>query len=409
MRVVSFYTPSYRAEAARLISSLRRLGLPSTVLGVADQGDWHANTHLKPIFLRRMLEIAGEPVLWVDADAVVWQEPEFFLRLEQRSEPPDLSCFYGTTPDGREVLLSGTLWLNRTPACLQVLERWIAANAEAPSEWDQVTLQQVLARPDCDAVVEPCASEYCYVFDVHRASYGLEGVPQPIIEHFQASRRLKSADPGAGTRLLCARAQRRLELAPTRGSRPLGVHHDLPRDLPEAFVVGGGASLRDFDWRQLDFRFTIAVNRAWEVLPAANIHFTASERFHSWVATAATWREHPALKVVLDRGHWPYGSGVWTVPASDRQRPADIDRGLPDVGSSGHGAVALALALGARRIFLLGFDADPEAGRWHSGYPWPNAPIDWFLRRRELKELIRTAGPGRVVDATAARHLPEPR
>ena len=74
-----------------------------------------------------------------------------------------------------------------------------------------------------------------------------------------------------------------------RGGGPPGVNHPLlvPEDIKaeefnrECFIVGGGPSLIGFDWSNLDGKFSIAINRAYEVLPNAQIiYFTDDDYYH---------------------------------------------------------------------------------------------------------------------------------
>lgn len=131
------------------------------------------------------------------------------------------------------------------------------------------------------------------------------------------------------------------------------------------FVLGGGPSLSANDARRLDPADVIAVNTAGEMVPDAAVLFWRDaswamanrEMVEGWRGMRVTTR-HPrgwavSLRVVaMQRGVGFPVTGVRWGP------------------SSGHVAVALAVAMGAVRIVLLGFDGRLIDGRshWHDRY-----------------------------------------
>ena len=169
-----------------------------------------------------------------------------------------------------------------------------------------------------------------------------------------------------------------------------------PQDV--IYCVAGGPSLRGFDFSRLRGRRCVAVNRSFEVVPWAEAVFFMDLRFWNWYArqlletvpescrivTAAAGVDHPRVERFVARA----AGGLETQYGFLRHG-----------NSSGYAAVNLAYHLGARLVFLLGYDMrpDPASGRthWHDGYPVPQRP-DAFQRMlrhwQSLESAARRAG-----------------
>jgi len=178
---VCFYTTGngYEAEAMELGHTLDRYQLPSDLVAVPPFQDWVAACAYKPKFLRHMRAKHGpdRPLVWLDADARVRQYPSLFPEM-----PTDVD-FAAHWKDGTE-LLSGTLYFGATRGADRLLNEWAQACHERPREWDQHVLQN-LVDGRTDLKVEKLPPSYTQIFDV-MASAG-----EPVIEHMQASRRLR--------------------------------------------------------------------------------------------------------------------------------------------------------------------------------------------------------------------------
>jgi hypothetical protein len=146
------------------------------------------------------------------------------------------------------------------------------------------------------------------------------------------------------------------------------------------FVIGGGPSLRGFDFGRLAGELVIGVNRAFEVLDPA-VLYSMDLRFLRWVCTGTLGAEATerfvnvrATKAWLRDGpHVGFESGIYRIDANHGD---DLTFALEDgfcrQNNSGFGALNLALCLGCPEVYLLGFDMHGEAGMqqwWHDGYP----------------------------------------
>ncbi|MCT7375313.1 hypothetical protein [Chelativorans salis] len=69
--IVSYYTPDYEPYARQLRRSVEKLGLRARIEARPSTGEWVQNCARKALFIQEMRREVGEPVLWLDADAVL--------------------------------------------------------------------------------------------------------------------------------------------------------------------------------------------------------------------------------------------------------------------------------------------------------------------------------------------------
>jgi hypothetical protein len=174
--IIGYYTPGlYAREAERLRQSLDRLQLDCALEEIADQGDWLSNTRFKGPWLARQRRQRRGQLLYVDVDAVLHRDP--WPVLSQVRGDVAVHHFRGE-------LLSGTILLNDTAACRQLLDVWAGLCREV-AQWDQRLLEQAIRQQGAAVQVVELGPEYTFVFDLMRRAHpGLE----PVIEHLQASR-----------------------------------------------------------------------------------------------------------------------------------------------------------------------------------------------------------------------------
>jgi len=158
--------------------------------------------------------------------------------------------------------------------------------------------------------------------------------------------------------------------------------HDVIQDGVWAgkrcFIVGGGESLKDFDYSQLEGELIIGVNRAFEKIDPSIIIF-ADSRLWGWIENGSLgpeaqkkFKDTKSLKVAVEANIFPYPQEVLRLKEYKGLLSESIIHGVALGGNSGFAAVNLALCLGADEIYLLGFDMHGKAGKqvwWHEGYP----------------------------------------
>jgi len=133
------------------------------------------------------------------------------------------------------------------------------------------------------------------------------------------------------------------------------------------YIIGGGPSLKGFDWSQLEGKKVIAINRAFEVMPNADVLYWTDSRFYRWFKEGID--KFSGLKFTCREFNEKPSDLILLKPNSAMNldmRPSFISHG----NNSGYGAINLAVKLGAKKIYLLGYDMNsfPGQSHWHSGY-----------------------------------------
>lgn len=173
----SFFTDKYLADAESLWKSLVKTRTPHFLKHYPSRGYWEANTRIKPEFLLACLQrFPGRDIVYLDADSVVHAPLELFF-----SFPGDLGVF--VAPPNSPLshpYLTGTLYLRNTAAVHRFVQDWIDAQGGMVLGVDQDSFSAAIERNPA-LVVTPLPESYVKIFD--------RGDAEPVIEHFQASRR----------------------------------------------------------------------------------------------------------------------------------------------------------------------------------------------------------------------------
>lgn len=174
MVFVNAHTPNYGKIVTKLRDSLKQFDLKHEIVEYESMGNWVQNCLYKAEFIKSMQQKHGK-VVWLDADCAVLKYPELFFNINE-----DVGYHLFKNKE----LLSGTLFFNDTDGAAEVLDAWVKRNQSKKNEWDQRNLQAVVNELKPNAYILP--PEYCFIFDLSRKYYGQL---DPVIEHYQASRR----------------------------------------------------------------------------------------------------------------------------------------------------------------------------------------------------------------------------
>lgn len=186
--VISHYTVNtgYEDEVKNLIRSLERLGLEHDITPVVSLGSWRKNSnYCSVVVLEALHKHAGRNVLRVDADAVFHRVPKL---LTQDDFNADVAAHVHDFKWHHDELLGGTIFFRNTPAVLRLVDCWAVECMVTKPELRNPDLLQCLLKSGQHADVKfvELPDTYCKIFDIMR------NVPDPVIEHFQASRRFKA-------------------------------------------------------------------------------------------------------------------------------------------------------------------------------------------------------------------------
>lgn len=193
-QVISFFTKDtgYEEEIKNLERSLQQLRIPYHFFGYPETGSWRGNLNYKSqCILEAMDMFPDKDIVFLDSDAIVRRDPVLFDQLS-RSHAYDLSAHfyqYSDKSGGALELLSGTLWIANNETCRTLVRRW----HEIGLKRDDVKHQQCLRLAKRELIAEGLAIRvnrhpfaYTCIFDYPAARQCV-----PVIEHFQASRRLR--------------------------------------------------------------------------------------------------------------------------------------------------------------------------------------------------------------------------
>lgn len=175
----AFYTSGYLDNVLDLKASLERFGLNYHLKLVRGQSTWEATTRFKPLFVAECLEkFPDKDILYLDADAIVRKSPDRLAEIKS-----DVGLLFTPVVRDRKrylTIAAGTLYIRNTPGGRRFAKTWQSKEPEVGSlglDEDMI----YCAFNELDGVsFTALPRSYSKVFD----SAG----PDPVIEHFQASR-----------------------------------------------------------------------------------------------------------------------------------------------------------------------------------------------------------------------------
>lgn len=194
---VSFYTESYAKMAARLEAGLRRVGIETDIVPIHTRGSWQRNCAYKPRFLLDKFLQHGRPIIWLDADATIQNNPTLFIDDYRRLNDYDIAVRTSNTvpPHPWNAAMTGTVYLPNHKRTEELLRRWNRLCVLNPQRWDQYSLAMILQtehKAGDSWKVFDLPEPYCAVAD-RRTTTEL-----PIIVHWQASRVNKDIEGDEG-------------------------------------------------------------------------------------------------------------------------------------------------------------------------------------------------------------------
>ena len=203
--VITFYTPEYKEEAVAWRRSCHSFLQENTTTQypfksyeMPSKNSWVHNCTMKAQVTLSAIHELKCGVVWTDADARFVGHPKLFDQFENY----DFGCYW--IPNvwnqernkhlkpwtrGNEALAGGTLFFNNTQIAIDLIHAWQKQSEANPKVWEQQSLQKVWEEFDNKGLrTFNFPQSYCKVFDCK----WFEPEQPVVIEHTQASRRLKS-------------------------------------------------------------------------------------------------------------------------------------------------------------------------------------------------------------------------
>jgi len=212
--VITFYTPEYKEEAIQWRQSCHQFiqmpidathqikvdyqQFPFKSYEMPSKKSWVHNCTMKAEVILKAIDELNSGIVWTDADARFRSYPKLFETLKNY----DFACYW--IPEvwnqpknshlkpwsrGNEALAGGTLFFNNTKIAIDLIHAWKKQSEANPTVWEQQSLQKVWEEFDNKGLrTFNLPQSYCKVFDCK----WFEPQQPIVIEHMQASRKLKS-------------------------------------------------------------------------------------------------------------------------------------------------------------------------------------------------------------------------
>lgn len=160
------------------------------------------------------------------------------------------------------------------------------------------------------------------------------------------------------------------------------AHQDLCWNGSSCLIIGGGPSIRGFTTVSVPLSYKIiTINRSFQHYPESDLNYCMDNNFYQVLMHPVSsddrilsehWKKYTGIKVFARHNHKEtYHDSVFVVDeVVGNVLSFDVSAGIGFGNNSGYGAISLAVALGVKRIVLIGFDfyIDGERSHGHEGY-----------------------------------------
>jgi len=198
MKIITWYSENTIYEDifhSHLEPTLKKYNLDYEAISMPNYKKWHHNVAQKPLVILNALEKYKEPLILLDVDCKITNEPSLFKSIDP--DKFDIAChflewesWYNRPREKKRELLTGTMWFNYTKEVLALCEEWYKvtwANKCA----DQIPLELALKDNFKSIRIYELPIEYCYIHTLPGEKLPHVKVDKPVIVHYQASRNCK--------------------------------------------------------------------------------------------------------------------------------------------------------------------------------------------------------------------------
>lgn len=154
-------------------------------------------------------------------------------------------------------------------------------------------------------------------------------------------------------------------------------------------IVGGGPSVTQDIVDAVHCGPIICANNSFMLVRKPVLVVALDRRWYLWHGQALQAAGHTAVTALRTGTNIQYRGAFYSMK-KDREATYPTDSATLTGKNSGHAAIALAINLGARQIFLVGFDMGFIHGRthYHEGHPVPSSEANYKTRFRPALEKL---------------------
>lgn len=192
IQYISLYTEGLYEKVINkyLLPSLKQFDLPYKLYRKPDLRNWEKNTvNYKAQIILDALKEFNKTIVFLDADAVINSFPHLFYTIPNKYEIGyhlvDWHLQYNKTSNIKQ-LATGTLWINNTENTKNFIKKWILLNSKTKYN-EQFNLETIIKNNNINSFILPV--EYCAI--VNFKNVLPDYIKNPVITHFQASRKYK--------------------------------------------------------------------------------------------------------------------------------------------------------------------------------------------------------------------------
>lgn len=187
-QMITFFTrgTGYEKEVEKLLGSANANKISLHQYSFESAGSWRQNLNFKSECIKKsMTDFPDKDIVFVDADAIIRSYPQLFDHLSTRPRQFDIAAqFFQWRRESKVELLSGTLWIANNDRGREIVDRWHKEGIEHPEKRHQQCLQDIVN----GYLIYHLPFSYTAIFDAPQRK-----TIEPVIEHFQASRKYRNA------------------------------------------------------------------------------------------------------------------------------------------------------------------------------------------------------------------------
>ena len=153
MKIVTYFTPRYMDDAAKLKKSVEAAGKEFYGVCKDESRDWVTACSRKAGVCLDALTCLQDDILWMDADSWLKSWPQFFdlkhydaaCYVEpawNMQKPKKCSIYQDWAKQHGGMWTTGVLLLRYNNSVMEMVHNWKTLCAANPSEWDQISLQK---------------------------------------------------------------------------------------------------------------------------------------------------------------------------------------------------------------------------------------------------------------------------